>query len=120
LLGKKVFLPLLQSSIVILPLLFKLCDFALVILKRSSRLPLLCNIVCLAGIKWRKLKKKKTPRGKDSNTPNISFHPWGTNQDLRTRPLPTRGGPAPAEALPGGRRPAVLSPPSRAPPPHCP
>jgi len=54
-----VFLPLLQSSIVILPLLFKLCDFALVILKRSSRLPLLCNIVCLAGIKWRKLKKKK-------------------------------------------------------------
>ena len=31
-LGKKAFLPLLQSSIVILPLLFKLCDFSIIIL----------------------------------------------------------------------------------------
>jgi len=35
-----VFLPLLQTSMVILPLIFKLCDFTLIIFKRSCRLPL--------------------------------------------------------------------------------
>jgi len=48
--GKKSFLPLLQSSIVILPLLFKLCDFILVNLKRSSHLLLFCDTVRLANI----------------------------------------------------------------------
>jgi len=37
--GNNVFLPLLQTSTVILPLIFKLCDFALIIFKRSCRLP---------------------------------------------------------------------------------
>ena len=39
-LGNNVFLPLLQTSMVILPLIFKLCDFSLVIFKQSCRLPL--------------------------------------------------------------------------------
>jgi len=35
---------------VILPLLFELCDFTLVNLKRSSRLPLVSDTIRLAGI----------------------------------------------------------------------
>jgi len=42
---KMVFLPLSRSSIVILPLLFQLCDFTPVILKRRSSLPLVWMFV---------------------------------------------------------------------------
>jgi hypothetical protein len=40
-----VFLPLLYVSIVILPLLFRVCDFAPAFLKRSNRLPLVWTVV---------------------------------------------------------------------------
>ena len=86
--GEKVFLPLLQSSMVILTLFLKKnCDFALVILKRSSHLPLLCNTVWLAGIKWKKkIEKEKMPRGKDSNAPSlISFYPVGSQKRNATK-----------------------------------
>ena len=72
--GKKVFLPLVQTSIVILPLLFKLCDFTPVILKRTSRLPLVCTAVSFARFKWEeKNEKEKTHMGKDSSTLTLSF-----------------------------------------------
>jgi len=65
---------------VILTLFKKKCDFALVILKRSNHLPLLCNTVWLAGIKWKKkIEKEKMPRGKDSNARSlISFYRVGS------------------------------------------
>jgi len=77
---EKMFLPLLQSSIVILPFFLNvmiMMILPLLFLRQSSRLPILCNTVCFAGIKWKKkFEKEKTPRGKDGNTPGlISLHP---------------------------------------------
>ena len=45
---------------VILPPLFKLCDFTPVTLKRTSNLPLVYNIVKFDRIKWdEKMEKEK-------------------------------------------------------------
>ena len=53
------FLPLVQTSIVILPLLFKLCDFTPVILKRTRVFPWFVPLLVLRGLNGRKKMKKK-------------------------------------------------------------
>ena len=69
---------------VILPHHFNLSDFTIVIFKRSSRLPLLCNTVWAVVIKWpKKNKKEKTPRRKDNNAPD-KVRPFLTRSDWRS------------------------------------
>ena len=64
---------------VILPLLFELCDFTLAFVKRSSRLPLLVTPFGLVGLNGKKKRKKRNVGKKDNNTPKVSSFLNGSN-----------------------------------------